>query len=775
MGNIIEKLPISRRVAFLCLIPMLALFSFGAKSLLSERTTATSSRTVAQIVRLAPVISGLLHELQKERGTSAGFIGSKGARFADTIGARRADTDKALERYRAAIPDATGNLSFEEFAQPFARAADMLEELAAKRAAVDGFEVTVPQMASYYTLLISLFLDMVESVSHVTNDSALGNELIAYSALLQGKERAGIERAMGAAGFGSGTFAPAIHKRFIRLGAMQDSLFLVFKHHARPDHVNKLDAALSGSEQAAVDELRKLAETAPFGTDISAITGSEWFKASTRRIDTLKAVEDIVAADIVRTATAKATNAQTSFWILAAFLALLMVVSLVLCMIVAKSIVKPIKSLADSMHLLACNDTSVEIVEATRSDEIGHMARAVDVFRDNAIERNRLQQVNQADRDRELQKQSYLDELVISFRKVAEGAVLTVEQQSNAMQSSSKSLATVASNASQEASSADQATQQASRNVESVAAATEQLTASIQEITQRAHEASKIVSETTETTAETDREVSALAEATGRIGTVVELIRDIAEQTNLLALNATIEAARAGEMGKGFTVVANEVKSLANQTAKATEEIGNQIAAVQKQTSGAATAIRTVSERVNQISEVTRGIASAVEQQQAATREIAVSIQSVSDGTGLVASNVQMVNTAIDQTAQEAESLNSSSETLSGTMESLAKSVETFLIEVEQDVTDRRRALRHKMSQVVVINANGSRTNSEIHDVSCGGALITAVDGVEVGTVLFIEMADGRTVECKVVRETDGRLGVAFATDIADIESLLAA
>ena len=136
MAIVIAKLPISLRVAILCLIPMLALFGVGTKSLIQERNTASESRTVAEVVRLAPIVSGLVHELQKERGTSAGFIGSKGARFADVISGRRADTDKALARFRAAMPEATGSLAFEGFAQPFAKAGQMLKELSARSKSV---------------------------------------------------------------------------------------------------------------------------------------------------------------------------------------------------------------------------------------------------------------------------------------------------------------------------------------------------------------------------------------------------------------------------------------------------------------------------------------------------------------------------------------------------------------------------------------------------------------------------------------------------------------
>lgn len=775
MRALLQNTSISLRVAVLCLVPMLTVIALGFNMLLDKRRVAVEMGTIAEVVSYAPVVSGLVHELQKERGTSAGFIGSKGKRFSDTIGPRRADTDKALESYRGIAPELKELVTAPSFKKSFDQATKALGQLSEKRAAVDAFALTVPQMASYYTPTIASLLGLVESVSQITSNGELTRVLIAYGAFLQGKERAGIERAMGAAGFGAGTFKPNIHKRFVRLGALQDGYFSIYRRYAPEDALQALDKAAAGPEQAEVDKLRKLAEAAPFGGDVSSVSGPQWFATSTKRIDVLKMVEDRMANDIVTMARNESASAWNTFYALSAVLAILALISAPLCFYVAQSIVVPIRLLSNKMRQLAQNDLTITVEEVARQDEIGRMARAVEVFRANAIDRARLERASQADRDRELQRQSYLDQMVSSFRDMTAAALATADTQTNAMLRSSEDLARVADDAAQEASSANTASQDASNDVQSVAAATDELTSSIREIAEQANKASSIVTSASEAATVTDKDVSALSEAAQKIGTVIELIRDIAEQTNLLALNATIEAARAGESGKGFAVVASEVKSLADQTAKATEEIAVQIGSIQNSTQNAVDSIRSIASRVDEISSVTSTIAAAVEEQQGATQDIARSLESASRGTGQAVENVHSVNAAIDSTAKESKNVREATHTLGDAMKELAHSVEAFLKEVETDVADRRTHLRHKMKQAVSIDQAGRRQHAEIVNISEAGAGVKSEAVLEQNSEILLELSDGRTVSGRVVRRDGEMYGVQFDQPLHNIGQLIAA
>ncbi|WP_319532573.1 nitrate- and nitrite sensing domain-containing protein [uncultured Cohaesibacter sp.] len=749
--------------------------TLGAVDLLNKRQVSSEANAVATVVAMAPVISGLVHELQKERGTSAGFIGSKGAKFSDSIGPRRADTDRALKAFQAAIPSASGRLDFEEFKTPYTKAKAELAKLETVRSEVDNFSRSVPQMAGYYTPLIAALLETVESVGLISDDGRVVRSLTAYMAFLQAKERAGIERAMGATGFGAGKFPEGIYRNFVGLSAQQEAFAAVFRRFAGAKGIQSVANMLASPAQKDVEALRAIANKAPFGGDISTVSGPQWFATSTKRIDVMKQIEDEIAGDIVKLAHSIAAEANVQFQILLGVMLFLLVSGAAMAYFVTRSVTKPLHQLASNMKHLSNNDTDIEIAGLQRTDEIGEMAKAVDVFRENAVERKRLETAAQKERDREQHRQVYLDGLVSDFRAVIDKTLVSVRGQTEAMNATANTLSDVAQSATAEAGSAERASAGASSNVKTVADATEEMVTSVREISTQAMQANQMVNSATEIAEATNKDVASLAEAAERIGTVVSMIRDIADQTNLLALNATIEAARAGEMGKGFAVVASEVKELASQTSKATEEISKQIAGVQGLTENAVAAIGRITNTVSDISSVTNAIAISVEQQENSSNEIANSIQMASSDTQIAMANAQGVSSVIGETANEAKSVKLASDELAEAADQLARDVEGFLNSVADDVKERRASLRVSMNQVVVVQSDGRRTNAMLVNASETGCKIDKAGHVKPGDQVTLQLADGKMAKSTVVWKEGDQAGFKFETRMESLSWFSAA
>ncbi len=353
--------------------------------------------------------------------------------------------------------------------------------------------------------------------------------------------------------------------------------------------------------------------------------------------------------------------------------------------LITTSIVPPIRFMTTTMTRLAQGELTLEVPSRGRKDEIGAMAQAVAVFKDNAlaVERLRAEQAEQERRTAEAKRAATLA-LADDFESHVSAVVQHVAAAATEMQATSQSMAAASEQASRQAAAAAAAAEEASTNVQTVASAAEELAASISEIGRQVHHANDTAAQAVDKAHQTDRIVTGLAAAAAKIGEVVKLITDIAGQTNLLALNATIEAARAGEAGKGFAVVAGEVKSLANQTARATDEIAGQIGGVQAATQEAVTAIADILGTIRQINEVSTTIASAVEEQQAATAEIARNVEQAAAGTDEVARNVAGVREAAAEAGRTATQVQAEAGTLSRTSVELSEQASGFISRIRE-------------------------------------------------------------------------------------------
>jgi methyl-accepting chemotaxis protein len=346
---------------------------------------------------------------------------------------------------------------------------------------------------------------------------------------------------------------------------------------------------------------------------------------------------------------------------------------------VGRGVVRRLVRLQSSMKSIASGDLSVEIATAG-SDEIADMAGALEVFKGNMLESNRLRAERAAtEKQARAQRKAEMQKLADEFEAAVGEIVQTVSSASTELEASATSLTRTAEETQQLSGRVESVSEEASSNVRSVAAATDEMTASIAEISRQVQESNQIAGQAVSQAEATDARINELSKAALRIGDVVNLITTIAEQTNLLALNATIEAARAGDSGRGFAVVAQEVKALAAQTASATNEISSQIAGMQLATQDSVTAIKQIGATISRISEIAAAIATSVEQQGGATQEIARNVEQAAQGTTEVATNIVDVNKGARETGAASAKVLSSAQSLSGESNRLKLEVARFL------------------------------------------------------------------------------------------------
>ena len=659
---------------------MAACLAYAGILMDERRQTAAACDSITSIARMAPAISNLVHAMQKERGQTAGYIGSKGASFQDTLPALRDDTDAAVQllqrdlaRYRAGNGDPKLTTAVEA---AISRAADAT----GGRETYDALSLTVPDMAARYTSTIAALMAAISAMADASSDDAVNKRISALLNLMEGKERAGLQRAYGSVGFGTSGFTPNIYRQFISMMAAQDAFFSRFKTQAGPEARAAFEKVLTDpvSQTTAILEQVAFQSIASNGAT-TGVTSQQWFEQITLKINLLKAVEDQMSAAILKSAAESRNMAWSEFSLSAVISAAALLLALLAAHMLARSIIGPIREMnAVRDSLFADIDGAVDA--SSGSDEITGMAKTVEVFRANAAEMERIRHEKDAEiATVEAVRIAEMERLGFQFEATIEDAVKDALTHPNRTQAAAQDLFGLTASGKAQASDVSAAAQQTLQSLQVVTKSTRDLDDSIQNIAIRVRKTQDMSRRAVGDSQQAKLRISELAEATDRIGDITRLITDIAEQTNLLALNATIEAARTGNAGKGFAVVAAEVKNLANQTASATEEIASQIRLVQQETADAVQAIDAITSIINDIDDVNGDVAVELLDQTTASAEIASNLSQVSISTADVNRTLKTINTGASRAGESARAMLDASTKTENRASSVADAVHQFM------------------------------------------------------------------------------------------------
>jgi methyl-accepting chemotaxis protein len=449
------------------------------------------------------------------------------------------------------------------------------------------------------------------------------------------------------------------------------------------------------------------------------------------------------------------------------------ITGLVLAYLLGRSVTAPLKNLTDAMTELAAGKLDTPIPSVKFKDEVDDMSKSMKVFQANMLRAKQLEAEQEAIKKKQQQRQNELNQLVGIFGSTIGAVFAQILLSSKDMVGQAGNMLMQSSSSQEMASMVATEAEESSANAQALSAAAEEMVASIREISQQVNKSSMVTKEAVEISQASERDVKELQQISGEIGQVVQLITDIAEQTNLLALNATIEAARAGEAGKGFAVVASEVKNLANETAKATDEISRKIKAIQSASGQSAESITKIGKIISSIDEYITAIVAAIEEQNSTTEEISRNVSFVSDSALRVSANVQKIQMQSSEVNTSSQVVNDNASDMSKEADVLSREVKTFLGAMQNTDMDDNTYEPRKISVKATAKINGSTWSGNASEISAAYVVVSPVMNYSAGESLEISL-DGinETFRARIAKNENGATTIQFPLDLDHLDRM---
>ncbi len=768
------------RMLVIALVPIVGIAVATAEIAYEQYSTYRDLETIHPMISLATVGGDLVHELQKERGGTVGYLSSQGAdAFKSRVADQRTLTDAALLKYRdtlSALSDAPETQRLRGF---LAKANGSLEQLAAHRKKVDALSVGIPEHLKYYSAIIADLLNTPVIIEEMSPDGEITKHLAAMRALGWAKEKAGLERANGAALFNASMdpFPTVRHRVFVSLVGAQSAYLDEIQSFLTTEEAADWRAVIG---DAAFDRYRDLQAVLLdlAGTrDTGDVKASDWFDVATTRIDALHRFYHRLSDDALKANDSKSAEQVSNLTVILAIQAAILLASLSVCWIVSRATLKPLLAVSSGLTRLTQGETDVVFERNSGGGrEVRDLNLSAFTFVEALESQRRLQAEAEEHREQaEEQRRQALMNLADTIESATEAVVAKVLPITKGLVESSDDVSQSSLKVSEEAEGVAAAAEESLRNSEAMAGATDRLNHSAADIRQQVGEQRVIAQEAKASAEQTRHTVDGLNSAASRIEEVVTLIQGIAEQTNLLALNATIEAARAGDAGKGFAVVANEVKSLATQTGQATDDIRQQVEDMVQAMRSSVAAIGEINQVIERMATISEAVSTAIDDQSTVTSEISENVHQSTDASREVAQSIARVSNEAQSTRQIAQTNVTSTQEVFDLIETLQHQLNEIIRTSDKDV-DRRRAPRVQLDGMRARLTAADLTHEvTVGDISTGGARVAGGHALRAGQPCRLEFPGRTPVEATIVEAEGGAARLTFVQPLPESDPLLRA